>query len=526
MSRRRKAPPSQHRAPIAPTSAAGVSSSQYVGRVPAWHWFLLSATLPLVLLASKLNLDLWHDEIYTVTEFVARGPRHIVTDYSAPNNHVFYSLVLWPFYYAGDSSFTLRLPSLACATGTLWFVFKLAHRFAGLPAAIAATAILGLNPMFLVHAIQVRGYSLSMMLCAWLADLALAETRSPTRLRLVAIALAGAAFLYVVPTNMLFLLPLAAVAIIWNSKSKIAAEACAWLGALLLAAVCYAPIYRQVLEHGQPKGALAWSTFWLPASAFFSAAGRDAYLLVPLWLAGVFCWIWRVGRRPMACETALPLLCFLVVTGAFVLTGLLRISPFTRNYAPLLPIVAVGGGWSLAELLEAIRRRWWAWLPAAVSGAAGLSLVLVVLVPSVVTYPRRLAAACRVGRPQDGYFNYYAADYHPAAVVEALAEWTQKDKSYSIVYAKEDHWNLAYYLGRAGLPPQSKPARGVSQMAVYVVATQAAQWRELAAQLDIPEDELRGWPMLRDFGYYRVFRSPKPSRAKATDSWPIRTTTW
>ncbi|HUY34785.1 MAG TPA: hypothetical protein VMV69_18715 [Pirellulales bacterium] len=485
--------------------------------IAAWQWFLLSAALPLVFLASKLNLDLWEDEIYTITEFVAGGTYRIVTDYSAPNNHVFYSLLLRPFYLIGESSFVLRLPSLACAAGTLWLVFKLARRLAGLPAAIAATVTLGLNLMFLVHAIQVRGYSLSMLLAAWLADLALAEPQARTRARSIAVVLAGAAFLYVLPTNVLFFLPLALLAIvrasrgaasnpqsaIRNPQSKMAI---AWFAAVLLAAACYAPIYRQVLEHGEPKDAFSWSGFWLPASVFFTAAGRDVRMLIPLWLAGVCCWAWRVGRRPSANDVAVPLLCLVVVTGSFALSGLLRISPFPRIDTPLLPIVALGAGWSLAELLEAARRRWLAWLPEAVSGVAGLLLVLAVLAPGVVTYPRRLTEACRHERPQDGYFNYYAANYHPSAVVEALSDWTRNDTSYSIVYAKEDHWNLRYYLNRARLAP-ARPPRG-SAAAVYVVAPRAAHWDELAARLGLLERELRGWPLLREFGYYRVFRSP------------------
>ena len=553
MSRRRQKKTQHPPRRVEPTSTP---QSKPVASVPAWHWFLVCASLPLVFLAAKLNLDLWHDEIYTVTEFVSRGPWQIVTDYSAPNNHVLYSLVLWPFYLVGDSSFVLRLPSLACAAGTLWLVFRLAYRLAGLPAAMAATATLGLNQMFLVHAIQIRGYSLSMLLAACLADLALAEPKGRTRLRFVTVALVGAAFLYVLPTNLLFFLPLAAAAIVWigrgassqldkvpvvrqvgnlphedgttekdshgevsnakskiqNPKSKILTEASAWSAAIVLAAVSYAPIFRQVLEHAGPKGPFSWHALWSPASAFFSAAGRDVLPLLPLWLAGVFCCARRLGHPPRAIEIALPLMCLVVVAGAFVLTGFLGTSPFTRNYTPLLPIMAIGAGWSLAELLEAVRRRWMEWLPVAVSGVAGMLIVLAVLAPTVVTYPGRLGEACSQGRPQDGYFNYYATNYRPSDVVEALSEWILHDESYLIVYAQDDHWNLAYYLSRSAVEHYSAPLRGSAGVVVYVVAPQAADWAELSVQLGVREDELRGWPMLRDFGYYRVYRSPKPHR--------------
>ena len=92
--------------------------------IPPWQWFLLAAAAPIVLCAARLNLDLWHDEIYTLTKFVAGGPWRIVTDYSAPNNHVLYSLALWPVHLVSTSNFALRLPSLGFAIGTLWMTFR------------------------------------------------------------------------------------------------------------------------------------------------------------------------------------------------------------------------------------------------------------------------------------------------------------------------------------------------------------------------------------------------------------------
>src|ERR1700760_4745004 len=93
-----------------------------------WHWFVLAAAAPLVHCASRLNLDLWHDEIYTIDYFVSRGPAFVVTDYSAPNNHILFSLVMWPFYLLSESNFCLRLPSFLFTFGTLGFVFRLANR--------------------------------------------------------------------------------------------------------------------------------------------------------------------------------------------------------------------------------------------------------------------------------------------------------------------------------------------------------------------------------------------------------------
>jgi hypothetical protein len=164
----------------------------------------------------------------------------------------------------------------------------------------------------------------------------------------------------------------------------------------------------------------------------------------------------------------------------------------------------------LAELFEAVRRRWAAWLPPAVSGVAGLFIVMAVLLPRLATYPQRLADACVKSRPQDGYFNYYAADYRPSAVATALADLTIKNDSYTIVYAKEDQWNVKYYLALAGLDSR-RGTRGSTEPVVYIVAPRAAHWDEIAVHAGVPEVELREWPLLQEFGYYRVYRSPEPA---------------
>ncbi|MEO7933441.1 MAG: hypothetical protein ABIT76_09820 [Chthoniobacterales bacterium] len=39
------------------------------------------------------TMSLYNDEIYTVQKFSSKGPRQVLTDYRAPNNHMFYNLV-------------------------------------------------------------------------------------------------------------------------------------------------------------------------------------------------------------------------------------------------------------------------------------------------------------------------------------------------------------------------------------------------------------------------------------------------
>src|SRR3569623_939142 len=318
------------------------------------QWFLLAAAAPLALCASRLNLDLWHDEIYTLLMFVVGGPAKIVTDYSAPNNHVLYSLLLWQVHLISDSNFVLRRPSLAFATGTLWLTFQAGRQLCDLRAGALATLLLGLNQMFLNHAIQERGYGLSMLLLAWLVNLAIPGQCSVAFSRLAQTALVGAAFLYVIPTNLLFFIPLAAVAIVWSvwpplsngeatptvateqaTKGRTLAAVCtAWIAGVALVAVFYAPIAGQVLEHRGLPSKFTGAGVAAAARNFLTPAPHDFFPLAPLFLFGARAWAVRRMRRTTNASAALPVMAAVVLCSAFLLTGAMGISPFPRNFCP------------------------------------------------------------------------------------------------------------------------------------------------------------------------------------------------
>ena len=68
------------------------------------RWFLTAteiilAMVVLVVIITYVNNwsqkmashSLWTDEIYTVSHFSSRGPLTALTDYHAPNNHIFFN---------------------------------------------------------------------------------------------------------------------------------------------------------------------------------------------------------------------------------------------------------------------------------------------------------------------------------------------------------------------------------------------------------------------------------------------------
>lgn len=501
--------------------------------IASWQWFILAAGVPLAIAASRLNLDLWHDEIYTIESFVSRGPKFIVTDYSLPNNHVLYSLLLWPVYVLSDSSFMLRLPSLVCMIGTLALVFRLAHRWAGVAAAVLATALLGLNQMFLIHTIQVRGYPLAMLLTIALATVALPVNDFGGWRRRAGVVGAGAAYLYVLPTNLLFFLPLGLMATAAAARrggmKLAAAEAANWCAAALVALLAYLPIAGQVLRAAGERGPdlsagigarllELLSNIARLAINFLSPAARDVWWLGPLLVAGLVAWALRPSPAARRCPASGLLLVLVAWCGGFLLCGVLRISPFERNFCPLLPLTAVAAGCLLDELLMATVARLSArWSPAW-SASVGMVLLLVAIGPRLMTYSSRLDARRRevAGQRrwpvQDGYFNYYAADFRPSAVAGWLVEHHVERRPYAICLADEDQIDIDYYLRRAGLPRfHGLPAAGEpGEVAVFAAAPAGAPWSRLAGSCGLNERQLRKFELVGDFGYHQLYQSPRP----------------
>ena len=494
--------------------------------IAPWQWFLLAAAAPIALCAARLNQDLWHDEIYTLVTFAAAGPVKIVTDYSAPNNHVLYSLVLWIVQEISTTNFALRLPSLAFSIGTLAMTFRAAWRLGDQTMAVLATLLLGLNQMFLIHAIQVRGYPLAMFLFVWIINLAIPDQGSLRFSRLAGIAFVGAAFLYVTPSDLLFFAPLAAAAVVWQAaavrktsngvasderatnRRTLAAIVGAWTAAFVLAALCYAPIAGQVLEHRGPQSQFTFGAILFAAVTFLEPATHDFIYLAPVFLLGLIAWcVRRISRREVGAPAAIVLAAGTILA-AILLTAALGVSPFPRNFTPLLPLVAMAQAWTLRELLRAI-----SWKSERAANAGSLIAVLVViavLAPQLATYPKRLDAFCREHPgAHDGYFNYYAAGYRPAAVVERVKELSADGRPYRVCYAEEDHWNLVYYFKQANVPlTQRTLGRSDFAARVFVIAPHAADWDDIATRCELPEAELRHLPIIEDFGYYVLRGTP------------------
>lgn len=120
-----------------------------------------------------LRLDLWFDEIKSLDRFILVPFMRTATDYSSTNNHVFFNMLtrkalrilgfrqLNPLL---EQPWILRSMMLVVSTVTLVVVYLLCRRFFDKPTGALATIILATTLPFYNFAVQVRGYTLSMLL--------------------------------------------------------------------------------------------------------------------------------------------------------------------------------------------------------------------------------------------------------------------------------------------------------------------------------------------------------------------------
>lgn len=547
---------------------------------PEWQLWLLAAGLPLCLCAGRLNCDLWYDEAYTVIHFVSQPWHRIICDYSAPNNHIFYSLLLHPVYLLSAEEFVLRLPGFLFAAGTLWFTFRAGTACGGILPGVLATLWLGLTQMFIIHVMELRGYGLSLFLTAILGYLAFSNPKRSSPRGFVA-SIGGplciCALVYTIPTNLLFAISLTAFRAVreWDSKARAFGlrESWYWLGGILAGCALYLPVWEQLHATATQAAGWNWQATLMITIAFFRAAFHDWWpaLMLGILLYGVDLgckWLkpkrGSHGRRhgeQRGQPIFFPYLWGWLAAGIiapFILAGLLGVHPFVRNFLPALYFLAVGCGVLLATLFQLLTLGILAGWPSQKAveppiqaspaiafpassqtdsssrvtnlGMAGRPIIgqilaahlisALVVFPQLWSYPNRLEKKRQTDPVQDGYYNYYAARYHPSEAVRFIRDFVEAmapARSYRVLFRQADFYPLAYYLAQEGVAPELLNA-SYPEEHVFLVLPPHVSVKDFLREYRGDPRMAENFRFLKDAGYYRIFWAVgEPSR----DSEPV-----
>lgn len=168
-----------------------------------------------------INLDFWRDELYSLDNFVFVPITTVVTDYHAPNNHILSNLInhIYLRSFGIDDVDILRDPwkirilMLLYSLIALIYVYRIGKDFFSPFAGIISVIILGSTLPFLNFAVQVRGYSLSIMLVSimfyYMTRYYRKENKKDALLIVMTICLA----IYTIPSNIYIFM---SIVIFWS----------------------------------------------------------------------------------------------------------------------------------------------------------------------------------------------------------------------------------------------------------------------------------------------------------------------
>lgn len=326
------------------------------------------AGLFLYLLKPLYGVDFWYDEVMSLEEFILVPFKKTVTDYSAPNNHIFFSLLmnawckLWGitnFAQAAQNVFIIRLLPAIIIALTIVLVYATTKRLAnGYGGLVAAFALISILP-FYNYGVQVRGYGLSITLIALLAYLLTLYYQSPRAVWGILVSIITALLLYTIPSNLypvlalLVILGVCAVSKFFKSNFKDAikstpALAGMWVFAGVVIAIgLYLPVIKQVINNDYVKTeGLFRFEIWGEAIGIFQSFFRPYYILPILIITGLI--VGLIKKAKLLIWWILMVVCVLPFAISFVRGD----HPFDRTFMYIVPFLAVWAGVSNTILYE------------------------------------------------------------------------------------------------------------------------------------------------------------------------------
>src|ERR1043165_2842803 len=110
-----------------------------------------------------INQSIAYDEAYTFIQYASKPFKYILADYSAPNNHIFHTILMGIAYRLfGAQPWILRLPAFSAGVLMIPAIYLAARRFFSPPQALAAAALIAVTPSFISYSDNGRGYTILM----------------------------------------------------------------------------------------------------------------------------------------------------------------------------------------------------------------------------------------------------------------------------------------------------------------------------------------------------------------------------
>ena len=303
------------------------------------------------------SAGLEYDEIWTFQHYSSGSLYKIFTDLATPNNHPLNSLLIkWCACFFSSPAVVLRLSAFLAGIVTIGLSGILAKAlFHSRMAVLATMVFVSLNAGLILYSNTGRGYSLQGMLILLYALCVLLYALSRRTWYLSGIFLSGVCSILTLPTSVLWLFPVSLAHCVYEVKrnradwKKYLPECVTYL--LTGGAVLFWLLYNySAWKAGQSFGRSVDSF-----SYFMEFAGKTLYecggvCLLAAALLGLGLALWRKRNRFLLISLWWIVL-FPLFGALFTKTGPSRV------YLASVPFLAAAGGFALAHLLAACRKR-------------------------------------------------------------------------------------------------------------------------------------------------------------------------
>lgn len=209
-----------------------------------------------------------YDEAYTYLRYASKPIYVALSDYSAPNNHVFHTLLVHlSTRLLGGAPWAIRLPALLAGIALVPATYAAGRALYGRDAALLAAALVAASSALIEFSVNARGYTLLALCALLILALAVYLRRADNPAAWVLFALLSALGFYTLPV-MLYPFGIVAVWLAWSTACGDAPVGtrrllldllAATAGAGVLTLVFYAPV---LLASG--PAALAGNPFIAP----------------------------------------------------------------------------------------------------------------------------------------------------------------------------------------------------------------------------------------------------------------------
>ncbi len=454
-----------------------------------------------------LRDSLWQDEVVTLLYSSAQGIAHPFQVYFSPNNHPLFSalMAVWiGLFPEGVSVPLLRALPIGAYLLAVLITWLAGRRLGGPLCGFIAAALFATSPVAAGFAAQLRGYGPSWLFLALALWCALNCERERAGAWLAGHAVASAAAVAILPSNLVLALAIAAGVLAgrWLPPRRSDSALSRWhllmLCSPLLGLLAYAAVFDDLLRFAD-MDLSSWSRGALLREWLRAPFADIAWIWIPVGagaVAGAYA-LWRARRLP---EEAIPQglgTAFGLLAAFFVAVLAMPKVPFPRTLVPFLPVWFCVLACFTAYGVEHAWRQ--PWRGPALAGALAVAVTLFALQPQP---PCRDSGPTPAGDGYDLCYQFFHDRYHPEAVADA---WTLLRSPQLPVVSDYEGYYALRVLDVPGLQVHEYRSLPQGSETPAIITAHPGDLERITAAIGA---EARDYRLVANTGYFKLYARP------------------